>query len=145
MADDPIPTPLDQLIAAAELAQTFIAAVEWPSWATEAEAGDLLHAIDQAVQRVDDLAAVLRVPLPDRLLTLAADPTLREPGWDSYRAAPVTDAAVAAARKFLDYPWSAVPCADGGVQLERHDGESDIELTWDATGTLIDAHASAAA
>jgi len=88
----------------------------------------------------DELAALLAVPVPEpndpmeTLRTLAADPRLTQPNWDSYGSQPISPAAIDAAAKFLGYRWQAVPCPDGGVQLERHDSGYDIEVTFDVNG-----------
>jgi len=44
--------------------------------------------------------------------------------WDSYKGKKPTAAALATARWVL-----AVPIADGGVQIEMHAGEADIEIS----------------
>jgi len=58
-------------------------------------------------------------------------------GWDSYGAAPVSDAALAAVPRILEVigqtPW-IVPCNDGGVQFEWHSGDIDIEIAFGPDG-----------
>ena len=53
-------------------------------------------------------------------------------GWDSYSAKPIDRAAIYEARSLLDVlpggDWTAVPMADGSVQLERHRDGFDIEI-----------------
>ena len=54
------------------------------------------------------------------------------PSWDSYGAPPINRAAINKAvdlKRGLSGRWSVVPCSDGGVQLEQHDGGFDIEIT----------------
>ena len=58
---------------------------------------------------------------------------LRElkPGWDSYDAKPIDPRCIEKAFEFWREtrgPWTVVPCADGGVQLERHSDGLDIEI-----------------
>ena len=61
-----------------------------------------------------------------------------EPGWNSYDAAPITPAAIAAARAFVRetpaVPWWPVPLADGGVQLEVHRDGYDFEVEVESDG-----------
>ena len=46
-----------------------------------------------------------------------------EPGWDSYRAVPITSEALATVGRI-----AVVPCGNGGVQLEIHRDGLDIEI-----------------
>lgn len=46
-----------------------------------------------------------------------------KPGWDTYRAKPITGAAIKTAEALR-----AVPVAHGGVQIEMHAGGMDIEI-----------------
>lgn len=70
-----------------------------------------------------------------------------QPGWDGYRARPITDEAVRAAVTIvfavvddISLPPQFFPLVDGGLQLEWHGGGIDIEIEVDADGT---AHAFA--
>jgi hypothetical protein len=54
-----------------------------------------------------------------------------ENNWDSYGAEPVDGRAINKALDILEtLPglWDAVPCVDGGVQLEQHRDGFDIEI-----------------
>lgn len=60
------------------------------------------------------------------------------PNWDSYGAGPIDQRAIDRAILMLDSlagDWTPVPMSDGGVQLERHDGGFDIEITIRAVPT----------
>lgn len=46
-----------------------------------------------------------------------------EPGWDSYMARPIAEAAIAKVEKFL-----VVPRTDGGIQLEICRNGFDVEI-----------------
>jgi hypothetical protein len=51
--------------------------------------------------------------------------------WDSYGARPIDEQCLLAAQTFLRqqrYDWTAVPCADGSIQLERNVGGLNLEL-----------------
>jgi len=53
------------------------------------------------------------------------------PGWGSYKARMINRAAINHAQWLLSKlpgNWTAVPCANGDVQLEQHEGGFDIEL-----------------
>jgi len=54
------------------------------------------------------------------------------PNWDSYGAKMIDRAAIAKAQELLPTllrgDWWAVPCNDGSVQLELHEGGFDIEI-----------------
>lgn len=65
-------------------------------------------------------------------------------GWDGYDGAPPDPRAIEAVRKFLRYAWSVVPCPDGAVQLERHDSDLDIEVSFAPDGSTEDAYAELA-
>lgn len=67
---------------------------------------------------------------------LAADPRLRERGWDGYRSEPLSDRAIAAARQFFA-GLSAVPCGDGGVQIEIHCHQFDLEIEFKPDGSQL--------
>jgi len=58
---------------------------------------------------------------------LRDEASLRQPNWDSYGSAPVTDAALEAAEQ-LYRRFEAVPTVGGGVQLEVHSHGWDIEI-----------------
>jgi len=61
-----------------------------------------------------------------------------EKGWDSYGARPIDQRAIDRAVLMLDSlqgNWQAVPCSDGSVQLELHEGGFDIEITISAVPT----------
>jgi len=66
----------------------------------------------------------------DRIACLQAD-------WDSYGAAAIDARAVAAVRRFLGYRWAIVPLNDGGIQLEWHAGDVDLELEFGADGRPV--------
>jgi hypothetical protein len=55
------------------------------------------------------------------------------PNWDSYGARTINLYAVNLAKKLNDvlpdWEWQAVPCSDGGVQLEATRNGCDIEIT----------------
>jgi hypothetical protein len=55
-----------------------------------------------------------------------------KPGWDSYAAKAIDRRCIEKAfqlwRELPGTDWSAVPCADGGVQLEQHKDGLDIEI-----------------
>lgn len=55
-------------------------------------------------------------------------------GWDSYGAPAIDARAIAAVRRFLRYRWAIVPSNDGGIQLEWHGGDVDIELEFGPDG-----------
>lgn len=71
-----------------------------------------------------------------RLHELATDPSLRQPGWDTYGAAPLDDRAIDAARVFLQHAWAVVPTNEGGINLERHHSGLDLEIEFKADGSL---------
>lgn len=55
------------------------------------------------------------------------------PGWDSYGGEMIDRAAITAAQQLLlrglpSGKWIAVPCSNGDVQLELHEGGIDIEI-----------------
>lgn len=55
-------------------------------------------------------------------------------GWNSYGAPMIDRVAISAAQQLLlrGLPagnWQAVPCPDGSVQLELHEGGIDIEIS----------------
>jgi hypothetical protein len=62
---------------------------------------------------------------------------LRElkPGWDSYRAKPITEAALRMAEAIMGTTATSVPTADGGIQLEWHTAgvEAIIDINPDGT------------
>lgn len=53
------------------------------------------------------------------------------PGWDTYGAKSITAEAIKMAHVVADH-WTgalqAVPCSNGGVQLEQHSDGVDIEI-----------------
>lgn len=58
--------------------------------------------------------------------------------WDSYGARKIDPRAIERAILLLDSlpgNWQPVPCSDGGVQLEMHEGGFDIEITISADPT----------
>lgn len=55
------------------------------------------------------------------------------PKWDSYAAKPISRAALDAVGRI-----AIVPCADGGVQIELHQGGYDVEICFDAAGHIED-------
>ena len=71
-----------------------------------------------------------------RLDELASDPAFKQTGWDSYGASPLDDRAVEAVRRFLLYEWDIVLCNDGGLQLEKHHSDCDIEVEFSQEGTI---------
>lgn len=83
--------------------------------------------------RVDQPAADWLRPAISRVEELTA----LAPGWNSYNAKPI-DAGVAmeAVAFLLDHAYrtvpepSIVPLADGGIQIEWHDGGVDLEIVF---------------
>ena len=53
------------------------------------------------------------------------------PNWDGYGGKPITPAAV----KTIEH-FAAVPCSDGGIQLEIHRDGFDIEIVVGPDGTI---------
>jgi hypothetical protein len=54
-----------------------------------------------------------------------------EANWDSYGAKPIDQECLEHAHWLMSHMpnwWTAVPCADGSIQLERHSGGIDLEL-----------------
>lgn len=52
--------------------------------------------------------------------------------WDSYGARPICEEAVREAVRLLSVlgdGWTPAPCSDGGVQIERHVGGLDVEIS----------------
>jgi hypothetical protein len=52
-------------------------------------------------------------------------------GWNSYGAPVISRAAIHHAQWLLGRlpgNWQAVPCSDGSVQLEQHEGGIDVEI-----------------
>jgi hypothetical protein len=63
--------------------------------------------------------------------------------WNSYGAGPIQSAAVAAALRFLGQTMhpetpapAVVPTSQGGVQLEWHAGEIDLEVRVSPSGEI---------
>jgi hypothetical protein len=54
-----------------------------------------------------------------------------ETGWDSYKARPITQAAIETLGQF-----SVVPCSSGGIQFEIHRDGFDIEIEIDPNGKI---------
>ena len=55
-------------------------------------------------------------------------------GWDSYSGKPIHKEAINTAKAMiwkLGDGWTPIPCSDGGVQLEYHEGGVDIEVQID--------------
>lgn len=53
------------------------------------------------------------------------------PGWDSYGAPMINRGAIAEAQSLFGLllgNWCVVPCPDGSVQIERHQGGYDVEI-----------------
>ena len=50
--------------------------------------------------------------------------------WDSYGGDPINPKAIEMARTIMTVlsDFEAIPCGDGGVQLERHKDGEDIEI-----------------
>jgi len=65
---------------------------------------------------------------------LANDPALRVQDWDTYGADPLDDRAIEAAKRFLSHGPAIVPLNDGGIQLEWHIDDLDLELEFDKSG-----------
>lgn len=63
---------------------------------------------------------------------LAALAALEE-NWDSYGARPIDPRCIEYALFFIQTmppgTWTPVPCSDGSIQLERHAGGMDLELS----------------
>jgi hypothetical protein len=58
-----------------------------------------------------------------------------QPGWDSYGAPPISEAAIQSAQAFLSR-MDITPCSDGGVQLEWHTYGFDLEVEFHPNGTV---------
>lgn len=58
-----------------------------------------------------------------------------EPNWNSYGAPVISEKAIEAAKAFFEHA-NAVPTSQGGVQLEWHLKEADIELVFNDKGEL---------
>lgn len=86
------------------------------------------------VQSTNAIAAALQqVAAHTPVKRLREDARLRQPNWDNYGSAPISDAALDAA-ELLTHRWDAVACNDGGVQLELHTHGIDIEIAFDPDG-----------
>ena len=59
-----------------------------------------------------------------------------KPGWNSYGAPVISEASIEAAKAFLRLA-QPVPTSLGGVQIEWHLKEADIELVFNAKGELV--------
>jgi hypothetical protein len=70
------------------------------------------------------------VPVSDKTITVSFDPPTEE-NWDSYMAAPTTEAALHVVRAL-----AIVPTVGGGVQFELHINGHEIEIEFDAYGLL---------
>ena len=73
----------------------------------------------------------------EQLQKLADDPELHQQCWDGYRAHPLTDESVEAVRRFLRYSVAIVPTVNGGIQLEWHAGDVNMELEYDSDGRPV--------
>ena len=72
------------------------------------------------------------------LATITAFATFEE-GWDAARAAPISPTAIDLACSIVKasvIPPDAVPCSDGGVQLEWHVNGVDLEIWIHHDGVL---------
>ncbi|MGO8871238.1 MAG: hypothetical protein ACLQPH_07510 [Acidimicrobiales bacterium] len=74
----------------------------------------------------------------DRVRRLSSLP----PGWDGHRSRPVSHAALTAALRFVAQlaphvrvPPSMVPTVTGGVALEWHRGDTDLEIEFPVSGS----------
>lgn len=56
-------------------------------------------------------------------------------GWDGYKADPLDPVLIDRAEQFLR-GVNIVPCGDGGVQLEWHTKEVDVEIEFEPDGTV---------
>jgi hypothetical protein len=56
-----------------------------------------------------------------------------KPGWDSYEAEPITEAAARTADAV-----AFVPRSDGGIQIELHGGGVDLEIEIAPDGSVRD-------
>jgi hypothetical protein len=88
-----------------------------------------LTGVVEAMQQAADLLVSLHGQQAS-LSRLECDPSLRQRGWDGYDAAPLSTDAVEQARAFLAGA-SAVPTVAGGVQLEWHTPDADIEIEFE--------------
>ena len=57
------------------------------------------------------------------------------PNWDTYGAPSIAPSILAEARAWLD-SVHVIPCSDGGVQLEWHRNDVDVEVTFRADATV---------
>lgn len=72
--------------------------------------------------------------MKERLLLQLAQMRHLPMGWDSYGAPMIDRLAILAAQQLVTDgirgdQWAAVPCPDGGVQLEAHHDGLDIEIS----------------
>jgi hypothetical protein len=55
-----------------------------------------------------------------------------QPNWDGYGASPISEAAIQCVEKF-----AVVPTSDGGLQLELHRDDYDIEVEISPGGHVV--------
>jgi hypothetical protein len=87
---------------------------------------------------IKGLLTLVREDGPRRRLDELASGRCRAAGWDGYKADPLTDDAIAAARQFLNYNPAIVPLADGGLQIEWHTAGCTVELEFGSDGKPCD-------
>jgi len=61
-------------------------------------------------------------------------------GWNSYNAAPITEAAITSAERLIDMLRTSLPAivprSCGGIQIEWHEQGMNVEIEIDADGTV---------
>jgi hypothetical protein len=62
-----------------------------------------------------------------------------DPNWDGYNGIPPSKEAISAAKRFMDSLF-IVPSTDGGVQLEWHVHDVDLEIFLNLMGPLRISH-----
>jgi len=71
------------------------------------------------------------IPNDETWARLAALPE----NWDTYGGAPIDPRAIQAAKEWLAAA-QVVPCSDGGMQIEWHHLDADVEVTFKPDGRI---------
>jgi hypothetical protein len=90
--------------------------------------------VGDAIEAINARFAEVNAALPERETPVLVNGAVRCDGWDGGKARAITDAAIASVRRFLTYQVAVVPTVNGGIQLEWHAGNVDMELEFDAEG-----------